>query len=391
VRLVALAVAVNVLSYLDRVCISVAAPAMSRDLGLSKPDMGLVFGAFGLSYALMQVPWGAVADRLGARRIVALAIFGWSACTALTAVAWSLPLMIAVRLLFGALEAALSPAIAAAFARGVPEGARGTAFGAFLGGGRLGGVIAPFVGAWFLLRFGWRVMFLSFGALGLAVTWAWLALAPRDGTASARWKPGAGKVRLTVPLASLLAVAFAYTLMWQIYPTWFPTYLSESRGFDLARSGSYASLPFAFGLAANWTGGWLSDRLGRSLGVRRGRRWLGLAALGASAALLALGVAVPQRDASAVLMALAAGMGDLILGACWATAVDLGGAASGKVAGAMNLMSNLGGALSPGFVGFALGAGADWNVILLAAAGANILAALCWIGATAGGKRRPET
>ena len=113
--LVALALAVNMVCYTDRVCISVAAPGMRAEMGLSPTQMGFVFSIFSLSYFLGQTPWGALADRRGARGLVTMAILGWSSFTALTAAAWSYVSLLAIRFTFGGLESALSPSVAQAF------------------------------------------------------------------------------------------------------------------------------------------------------------------------------------------------------------------------------------------------------------------------------------
>ena len=173
--IILLALLIDMMSYMDRVCISVAAPALEQELALSKSQMGWVFSIFSLAYFLGQTPWGMLADKLGARNIVAGAILWWSAFTALTGAAWSYASLLAIRFSFGAGEAALSPAIASAFSRWTPVAERSTAFGAFLGGGRSGGAIAPPVAAFLLLRYGWRTMFVCFAGLGLiwAVLWRW--------------------------------------------------------------------------------------------------------------------------------------------------------------------------------------------------------------------------
>src|SRR5579864_4807658 len=173
--IVGLATAINLLCYTDRMCMAAAGPAIAKDLGFSPSRMGLVFGIFSLAYALGQTPWGMAADRFGSRGIVTAAICCWSAFTALTGTARSLVSMLAIRFTFGGLEAALSPATAAAFTRWTPVSERSTSFGAYLGGGRLGAALTPPVAVFLLLRFGWHRMFAMFGLLGLpaAALWFW--------------------------------------------------------------------------------------------------------------------------------------------------------------------------------------------------------------------------
>src|SRR5437870_2065455 len=127
--LVAFTLALVAVAYLDRVCISTAAPAIKTELGLRDWQMGLVFSAFTLSYALFEVPSGWFADRFGARLTLTRIVLWWSAMTAATGLAGGLVSLLAVRLLFGVGEAGMFPATARAFARWLPAAERGRAFG----------------------------------------------------------------------------------------------------------------------------------------------------------------------------------------------------------------------------------------------------------------------
>jgi MFS transporter, ACS family, glucarate transporter len=106
---VILAIVLAVLSYVQRVAISGAAVPITHDLHLSKQQMGLVFGAFGLAYALFEIPMGLLGDRLGVRRVLAQIVLAWSAFTALTGAAWNVTSLLAIRFLFGAGEAGCFP------------------------------------------------------------------------------------------------------------------------------------------------------------------------------------------------------------------------------------------------------------------------------------------
>jgi len=398
--IVLLALLVDMMSYIDRVCISVAAPAIEDQFALSKSEMGMVFSIFSLAYFLGQTPWGMAADRFGARWIVTGAILWWSGFTALTAVAWSYASLLVIRFLFGAVEAALSPAIASAFSRWVPVAERSTAFGAFLSGGRIGGAIAPPIAAFLLLRYGWQTMFVTFAAVGVvwAVLWQWwyrnrpgehprinqaeleqieagVALeGPAADETPGPWKLLRGSPRLVL----LLGVAFGYTVMWQFYITWFPTYLLEARGFALETASFIAGLPFLFGVAANWIGGLLTDALCRRMPPTRARGIVGFYALLAAGGLMSAGIWLPWATPGAVLMALAAFAGDMMLGAFWASAIAIGGKAGGTAGGLGNAASNLGGFVSPAVIGWALDVWGDWNAVLMVTVAANVIAAVLW-------------
>jgi MFS family permease len=332
---VLLALGINMICYTDRVCIAVAGPEMRKAFDFSQAQMGLVFSIFSLSYFLGQTPWGMAADRYGARGLVSLAVAGWSAFTILTAYAWNFASLMAIRFTFGALEAALSPSVASAFNRWIPSSERSTAFGAFLGGGRLGGAITPPIAGFILLLYGWRVPFVAFGLLGLlgAVAWFyWFRNRPEEHPAmtqielerirtgipestkqvtKTRWSELLSSTRLWC----LLAVAFGSTFQWQFYITWFPTYLRENRGMSVQEAGYYASIPFLLGVGATWFGGILTDSIGRRTDDRSARTLIGLVSLSAAALLMSAGVWCPQAGLAALLMGCAAGAVDLYLGA----------------------------------------------------------------------------
>ncbi|MSV28443.1 MAG: MFS transporter [Bryobacterales bacterium] len=396
---VALAVLIDMMSYMDRVCISVAAPKIREEFGFSPSQVGLIFSIFSLSYFLFQTFWGAMADRFGARGIVSLAILWWSAFTGFTALAWNFVSLLVIRFCFGAVEAALSPAIASAFSRWVPVTERSTAFGAFLGGGRTGGAVTPAIAAFLLLRYGWRAMFVVFAGLGLfwaALWWFWYRNSPsehrfvneaeleRIGALVVPAPASAGRAATakfvwSKPLVNLLAVAFGSTFLWQFFITWFPTYLMENRGFTLTQAAGYAGLPFLFGVGANWMGGLATDALGRRFTPGAARAAMGFFGLTFAAAFMTAGMLWPERGTAAVLMALCAFSADLYLGAAWASAVAIGGKAGGTVAGLMNSSSNAAAFASPLLMGWVLQTYHNWNAVLGLGVATTLIAAVLWL------------
>jgi len=381
-RLVLLALVINMVCYTDRVCIAIAGPELRKAFGLSQTEMGLVFSIFSLSYFLGQTPWGVLADRYGSRGLVAFAIAGWSIFTALTAAAWSYASLLVIRFVFGALEAAFSPAVASAFSRWIPINERATAFGAFLGGGRLGGALAPPVAGFLVLRYGWQAPFIVFGAFGILWAVAWYAFYRNPPPAAAQTQnepiPWAVLLR-SRRLWCLLGTAFGSTFLWQFYITWFPTYLREQRGMAITEASYYAGLPLLFGVAATWIGGFLTDLLSRRLGDRRARTVIGFVSLTTGAALFTAGIWQPAPALGALLMASAAGGVDLYLGAAWSSATDIGETSGGAVSGLMNAASNAAGFASPAIMGLVLDRFHDWNAVLYLSAATTITAAVLWL------------
>src|SRR6201996_8330282 len=182
-RVLGMAVVLAFLTYMDRVCISVAAPAMMRDLRLSNIQMGFAFSAFTTAYALFEIPTGWWADRIGSRRVLTRIVVWWSVFTGLTAAAWNFASLVILRGLFGAGEAGAWPTVARALSRWFPARERGTAQGIFFMGAHLGGGVTPIAVAAIALRLGWRATFplLSvFGFIWAAAWFRWYRDEPRE-------------------------------------------------------------------------------------------------------------------------------------------------------------------------------------------------------------------
>src|SRR5512137_396920 len=164
------AVALAIIQYIDRVCISQAAPLISRDLTLSKSQMGWVFSAFTLAYALFEIPAGYLGDRIGPRKVLLRIVLWWSLFTAVTGWAWNWVSLLVTRFLFGAGEAGAFPNLTKAFHRWLPLHERTRAQGIMWMSARLGGAFTPGLVFLCLQCVSWRRAFLLFGLLG--IVWA---------------------------------------------------------------------------------------------------------------------------------------------------------------------------------------------------------------------------
>src|SRR4051794_39153706 len=167
-RVLAFAVCLAALTYLDRVCISQeqAVRDIKRDLGLSDKQMSLVFSAFTLAYALFEMPTGAWGDRIGTRRVLTRIVVWWSSFTIATASAFNYASLLLIRFLFGAGEAGAFPNVTKTFSRWFPVAERGTAQGIFFAGAHLGGGLTPMVVTALLGFLPWRTIFVVFGSIG---------------------------------------------------------------------------------------------------------------------------------------------------------------------------------------------------------------------------------
>ena len=289
-------------------------------------------------------------------------------------------MLVIVRLAFGGMEAALNPAITTALARWVPDNWRATAFGMFIGGGRVGGAFAPALAVFLLLHYGWRSTFMAIAGAGVVAAGVWLLAVPPNLPANLASKTfeRAGARLWSFRLSAFLLVAFCYTFMWQFYATWFPTYLIERRGYTLSQAAWYASLPFLLGIGSNWVGGILCDAISRKIGPALGRGILGFCSMLFAALLFYCGI-IGSAAVSPWLLSAAAGVGDLFLPIAWTVAADLGGRSAGAFSGLMNSASSLGGFVSPILLGAAIQHWKNWDSALLIGVGATVLAACLWI------------
>src|SRR5277367_5051330 len=164
---VMLAIGLAVISYVQRVAISVAAGPIARDLHIPKEQMGLIFGAFGLSYALFEIPMGLLGDRLGVRRVLAQIVLAWSAFTALTGAAWNVASLWVIRFLFGAGEAGCFPNLTRMLSAWLPAQERVRAQSLMWAFTRWGGAATPPLALLCITWLGWRWAFVAFAALGI--------------------------------------------------------------------------------------------------------------------------------------------------------------------------------------------------------------------------------
>jgi MFS family permease len=396
-RVLSFAFLLAVITYLDRICISAAAPAIMAELHLSFVQMGVVFGAFTLAYSLFEVPSGWLGDVKGPRSVLTRIVLWWSAFTMLTGAARGFQSLVAIRFLFGAGEAGAFPNVARSFSHWFPTRERGRANGVMFLGSRIGGMLSAPIAFGLIQRWGWRASFFAFGVLGIAwaVAWrAWYRDRPRDHPAMTpgelAWIAQDGPRAAPQPtpwrallggtnLYAICAMYFAFGYGLYFYFTWLPTYLIRELGFSEFSGGLFAALPFLLAGVADVGGGLLTDRLSRVYGLRVGRCYLGAASFAAGAVLLLASTAVAAPVARAVLIAMALASADLALGACWAVPIDIAPDHAGVITGCMNTLGNLGGLVGPLVVGFAVQKLGSWTLPFYVTAGVYAFGAAMWL------------
>lgn len=409
--ILALLFAISVITYVDRVNISVTARQMMPALGLTEVQMGEVFSAFVLGYALGQVPGGWLGDRWGPRLVLTVALVWWSLFTAMTAVAATLPVsgllgilgsLIMVRFLMGIGEAAALPNFNRTVANWLPASERGLGMGIAIGGLGVGSALTPPLTAWIMVNFGWQAAFYLAGAIGIVVAACWYAYAtdrpsdhPRVNRAEIDLIAGPGAVPPVVVPVPWAAFARTPTVWWlvlsytclgyvaYVYLSWFYLYLVNVRGFGLLRGALYAAMPFVAIAALCPLGGWVTDRLVLRWGANRGRAWAGGLGMFLASLSIVCGAFVESPWLALALLSLGAGWLYFSVGAYWASTVDLSKSHAGTLSGLMNTGANIGGAISPTLTPW-LAEQIGWAAALGAAAGVALLGCLLWLGVKPG-------
>jgi len=383
------------ITYLDRVCISVAGPRMQDDLHIGPAGWGWVTGVFTISYFLFEIPTGLLGDRIGPRRVLTRIVLWWSTFTALTGAMTGYYPLLVTRFLFGAGEAGAFPNGSIVVSRWFTPARRATMAGVMLAASQIGGAAAPLLVIPIQSRYGWRMSFYVFGALGVlwATTWrVWFRDTPAEKNPLARPEPTerastAGttghsfpwRVALRSPsVRALLFTAFCYIYVYNFFQTWFHTFLVKGRGFG-ETSLWLSAFAYAVAACANLTGGAVSDALVRKLGPQRGRRTLGAVAL--TVAGLATVAAMFARQPILVVMLLATVYGAItfqqsgVFGVC----LDIGRNHAGAVVGLMNTAAQIGGFVGSVAYGYIVERFGSYDAPFVPMAALLFLGAVLWL------------
>jgi ACS family glucarate transporter-like MFS transporter len=421
-RILFLLLLISIVTYIDRVYISVTARHMMPSLGLTNLQMGQIFSAFVFGYALFQVPGGWMGDRWGPRRILTFAVIWWSIFTALTAIAPTLHLanfigimgsLMVVRFLIGIGEAAALPNFNRSVANWHPPQERGLGIGITIGGIGIGSALTPPVTAWIMVNYGWQTAFYAAGLLGLAIAllWYWYATDfprqhPHVNEAEAAIIEGKSlKVPIsplpsrekgqgeggnhqpdTVPWKAILTtptvwwLTLSYTCLGYvayIYMSWFYLYLVNVRGFAILQGAFFASAPFIAMTIFCPLGGWVTDRLAEKYGINWGRASVGGTGMILAALFIIIGANVEAPYVAIGFLSLGAGWLYFTVGPFWSSTTDLSKPHAGTLSGIMNTGANLGGTLSPTLTPW-IADSYGWPVALGLAAGIAFIGGLCW-------------
>jgi MFS family permease len=395
---VAFAVSLAVITYLDRVCISFAAPSIRHDLGLTAIQMGWAFTAFNVGYALFEIPGGFLGDWIGPRRVLTRIVLWWSFFTAATGWAWNHASLVATRFLFGTGEAGCFPNLTKAFTTWLPPGERVRAQGILWLAARWGGAFTPPLVAVVMGMVGWRRSFAVFGCVG--VVWAaaftfWYRDNPLQNPKMneaerdlLRQSATMASGHSDVPWVRMLRSRQLWMLCWQFFAlnygwyfnvTWLPTYLREARHVEIVETAWLSVLPLFLGGLGNPVSVYLTTRLARLTGdLGRARRTTARLGFAGAGCLLFLSTRMSDPLAAMLFIGGASFFNDLVMPAAWSAAMDVGGPWAGTLGGAMNMWGNIGGALSPLAIGFMREWTGNWTLTFYVSAAVYLTGVVFW-------------
>lgn len=395
------------INYLDRANLSIAMPDIVKEFGISHTVEGLILGAFFWTYALFQLPSGHFIDKVGARVMYTFAVVWWSLFTGLTAAATGFASLFGFRLGLGIGESAAYPANAKVASLWFPKRERALATSIYDSGARFGSAIALPIVAFIIAGLGWRASFLITGAVGLiwAVGWALWYRNPRQKAGlseeelryieegGARGDFETDSTGADVGLKLRWRSLFGYRTVWGMmlgffclnfviyfFITWFPTYLTDARGFSLLGTGIYGVIPAAVAIPGGWLGGWVSDRIYDRTGDLNKARKTCLVGGMLFSSVIALAVVVPSAATALFLLSVSYASLTFAAASVWSLPADVSPTQShvASLGGIQNFASNLAGVGSPFFVGALYDATGSFVVPLVVVGGFAVIGAFAY-------------
>lgn len=369
-----LMVALTFINYIDRASLSIAAPYIMEEFDLDAAQMGLLFSAFFVSYAVFCFFGGYVSDIWGPKKTISIAIILWSFFAAAPALAWGFASLFVVRIIFGAGEGPVSSVTNKMINNWFPATERAKAKGITDTGMSLGAALAgPIVGL-IAVQFGWRVSFVVLMVLGLIWFLFWRKMVtdrPRDHpkVSSAELEeiesgqvttaqvgeriPLSFYIRQPIILATVVAF-FATNYATYFFLTWFPSYLVMARDLSVQNMAIVSVIPWLFGAVGYSAGGFLSDYLVKRLGdLVKARKIVIATCLAGAAVSISMCGLVTTTTWAVLLMSFGIFFAYLATPSYWAIIQDSVASSSvGRVGGFVHFLSNTAGIFAPSITGF---------------------------------------
>jgi MFS family permease len=397
---IALMMTLAVITYVDRVGISVALPVITKDLGLTTIERAWVLAAFAWAYAIFEIPGGWLGDKIGPRKVLMRIVIWWSFFTAATGWAMGATSLILTRLLFGAGEAGAFPNMTRVFTTWLPVKERERAQAMLWMATRVTGAFTPLLVAWIISGIGWRRTFEVFGVIG--VVWAivffwWFRDSPAEhpsvNKAELALLPPASQTAIShsgVPwgvifsnphvwLLSIQYMCLAYG--WWFYVTWLPTYLQQARGTSMNLGALLSGLPLLLGGLGCLVSATLIPRLSARYGsVAKARRTIAITGFLGASTCIVIFTRIQDPVQAMFVLGMAGFFNDFVMPAAWAGTMDVGGRYSGTVSGAMNTLGSVAGASNALVVGYLLlWTSNNWTLTFYISAAIYLMGAVCWL------------
>jgi MFS transporter, ACS family, D-galactonate transporter len=379
IAVIVLGVAIGI-GYIDRVVLSVAIPAISKEYNFGPDVSGLLLAAFSWSYFIALVPAGLLIDRYGPKVVLSVGYILWSLACVLTGLAPSLAMLLVCRVALGVGEAPLYPCGASLAEAGFSEHNRGLASAVYSEGAKIGPAIGAPLAAGLLAFMGWREMFMWVGAGLLIWLPLWLFCVPdlksaRSSSRSTQDKAGWYELLKQRNILGMMLGNFGYLYAFWVYLTWLPSYLIQARGYGLVSAGLFTSLPFTIFVVVSLISGYVADRLirsGNSATLVR-KSFIGAGLFLATAIIPA--VLVQSDSAAAVLFCVSLlGMGISVPNSL-AVPAGIAPVGRGAMPGSLSqLAGNFGGAIAPIITGVLLAHGGSFTSGMMLAGGMLFLA-----------------
>ena len=353
--LVLLVFAVTI-NYIDRGNLSIAAPMLKDELGISPAQLGILFSAFFWTYSTFQIVSGWLVDRFNENWFLAAGFLLWSGATAVTGFIHGFAALVVIRLLLGIGESAAYPSFSKILTGHYVEHQRGFANSAIDAGTKIGPAVGALVGGLYMAHYGWRSFFIAVGLVSLLWLPPWIRWMPRVHGAH---RPESGKppsitniIRRKTAWASF-AGHFAGNYFFYFMLTWLPYYMVKERGFSMQDMATLNSLAYLVTASATTVTGYLSDRAIKA-GATPTRVRKACAGYGLAFMTIVVGVAIiPNRAAAMILLLVACLFYGIFSSSHWAIMQTLAGpVAAGKWTGVQNFIANLSGVAAPAITGF---------------------------------------
>jgi MFS transporter, ACS family, D-galactonate transporter len=381
VALLAISVFIN---YIDRGSLSIAAPSLKDELGLSPSQLGILLSSFFWTYAGFQILSGWLVDRFNVNWVLAAGFFVWSSATAATSIAHSFGMLLALRLLLGMGESVAFPSYSKILAKHCPEILRGRANALVASGIASGPAFGIFFGAMLMARYGWRPFFIGLGLLSLLwlIPWTkWMPTGPGLAVSATAAAPSIVEILEQRSAWGTFFGLFAYNYLSYFLLTWLPSYLVHERHFSMQKMGGIGGAAYLILAASALISGSVSDlwieRGGTPTRVRKTFTSLGLA-LSSVFCFAVVAFAFDERLATLFLFLTCAGAG-LCTSNLWAITQTLAGPqAAGKWTGLQNFVGNFAGIISPALTGFVVQRTGHYFWAFAVTAGVLLGGAMSW-------------